>query len=132
MRVILFDGVCNLCVGFVQFVIRRDPGERFAFASLQSGVGRRLIRDHEMPGDALTSIILIEDDRYSWKSEAALRILRRLSMPWPLLYPFILVPRFIRDAVYGFIAAHRYQWFGKRDECMIPTPELKRRFLDAA
>lgn len=130
MRVILFDGVCNLCVFFVGFVIRRDPAEKFVFASLQSEAGRRLVRDHGVPGDAMTSIILVEESRYYWKSEAALRIFRGLSFPWPLLFPFVLVPRFIRDAVYDFVAAHRYRWFGKRDECMLPTPELKRRFLD--
>ncbi|HEX4047964.1 MAG TPA: thiol-disulfide oxidoreductase DCC family protein [Elusimicrobiota bacterium] len=130
MRVILFDGVCNLCVFFVQFVIRRDPGRKFVFASLQSEAGRRLVREHQVPGDAVTTIILIEGDRFSWKSEAALRIFRGLSFPWPLLSPFVLVPRPIRDAVYDFVAARRYRWFGKRDECMIPTPDLKRRFLD--
>ena len=128
MRVILFDGVCNLCVFFVGFVIRRDHRERFVFASLQSEAGRRLIRGHGFSGDAPSSIILIEDGHYLWKSEAALRIFGGLSWPWPLLKPFVLVPRFIRDAVYDFIAARRYRWFGQRDECMLPTPELKRRF----
>jgi predicted DCC family thiol-disulfide oxidoreductase YuxK len=131
VRIILFDGVCNLCVYFVQFVIRRDPAENFVFASLQSETGRRLIGEHAIPGDAMASIILVEDGRAFWKSTAALRIFRGLAQPWPLLYPFVLAPSFIRDAVYDFVAAHRYRWFGKRDECMLPTPELKRRFLDS-
>jgi predicted DCC family thiol-disulfide oxidoreductase YuxK len=130
MRVILFDGVCNLCVFFVRFVIARDPRERFSFASLQSDVGRRLVREHAAAGEDMTSIVLIEDGRHYAKSGAALRIFRGLRQPWPMLYPLAAVPRPLRDAAYDFIAANRYRWFGKKDECMIPTPDLKRRFLD--
>jgi predicted DCC family thiol-disulfide oxidoreductase YuxK len=128
-RIILFDGVCNLCVFFVRFVVARDPRARFSFASLQSEAARRLLGDHDLPADAMTSIILVEGDRYYWKSAAALRIFRGLIQPWPLLYPFVVVPRILSDAAYDFVAERRYRWFGKRDECLIATPELAKRFL---
>ena len=128
--IILFDGVCNLCARTVRFVAPRDPGGRFRFASLQSAPAQALLRQHGIDDPGMTSMILIEDGRAFRKSTAALRIARRLRRLWPVLYVFIVVPPFIRDAVYDFVGRHRYQWFGKRDTCWLPDPELRRRFLE--
>lgn len=127
--IILFDGVCNLCNGSVQFVIRRDPKGVFRFAALQSSEGQELMRQHGLDTSALYSIIVVSGGKVWQRSRAALEIVRRLSGLWPLLYGFIIVPPFIRDWFYDRIAANRYKWFGKQDECMIPTPELRARFL---
>jgi predicted DCC family thiol-disulfide oxidoreductase YuxK len=128
---ILFDGVCNLCNGFVRFVIARDPAARFRFAALTSPAAAEPLRRAGVAGPLPDSMILIENGRAYLRSDAPLRIARGLRFPWPLLYGFIVVPRFIRDRVYDLIAARRYRWFGRRDACMIPTPELKQRFLDS-
>lgn len=136
--IILFDGVCNLCNGFVNFVIDRDPDGVFRFAALQSEAGWQLVRDHGAVSSAggeaalLQSVILIENGTLYRRSTAALRIARHLTPPWPLLYAFIVVPKPIRNAVYDQIAARRYDWFGQRDQCRVPTPALKDRFLDGA
>ena len=127
-RIILFDGVCNFCNASVQFIIERDPKAQFHFASLQSDVGQGLLRDHNIPLD-VQSIVLIENGQAFRKSTAALRIARRLSRGWPLLAAFMIIPPFIRNAVYDFIARNRYKWFGKQDSCMLPAPELASRFL---
>ena len=126
---ILFDGVCNLCNGFVRFVIDRDPAARFRFAALSSDAAVRLLEDNAVRGPIPDSIVLVEDGRVYFRSDAPLRIARGLTFPWPLLAVFLLVPRFVRDRVYDFIAARRYRWFGRRDVCMVPTPELNKRFL---
>lgn len=127
--IILFDGVCNLCNGFVQFVIRQDRAHRFRFASLQSDTAREMLQHQPGAGQALDSVVLIENGRYYRQSTAALRILRRLDGAWPLFYGLIVVPAFVRDRVYAWIAKNRYRWFGQRDSCLLPTPELKARFL---
>lgn len=127
-KVILFDGVCNLCNGAVQFIIKRDSKKFFFFASLQSSYGQQLLRER-MLGQTLETIILLKDHQTLQKSDAALEIARHLSGAWPALYVFKLVPRFIRDGVYQWIARNRYRFFGKRDACMVPTAELKSRFL---
>ena len=126
---ILFDGVCNLCNGFVQFVIARDPSARFRFATLGSVPALSLLREAGAPASLPDSIVLIEDGRVFVRSAATLRIARGLCFPWPLAYGVIVVPRFIRDCVYDVIAAHRYRWFGTRESCWLPTPDLRRRFL---
>jgi predicted DCC family thiol-disulfide oxidoreductase YuxK len=127
---ILFDGVCNLCNGAVQFVINRDRPGKFRFASLQSTVGKSYLQKFNLKPDVY-SIILIKDNRVLDKSSAVLEIARDLSGLWPALSVFKIVPKVFRDAVYDFIAKRRYKWFGKKDECMIPTPELKARFLES-
>lgn len=130
--VVLFDGVCNLCSGAVRFIAERDPEGIFRFASLQSDVGRQLLRDHGVEpaeGDPDT-IVLIDHGRPFERSTAALHIARRLGGPYRLIFLIgSLMPRFLRDLVYDFVARHRYRWFGKRDACMVPTPELRARFL---
>ncbi len=126
---ILFDGVCNLCNGSVQFVIRHDPGGKFRFAALQSEFGQEQLTKHGIDPSQLLSIVFLINGRMFDRSRAALEIARRLNGLWPLLYIFVIVPPFIRNAVYNWIARNRYRWFGKQDACMIPTPELKSRFL---
>ena len=121
--------MCNLCNAFVQFVIARDPDGRFHFASLQSDAGRRVLRSTGVAEPVPDSIVLVESGRAFMRSTAALRIVRRLRAAWPLAYAFIVVPRPIRDWVYDLIARHRYRWFGRRDRCMVPTAELRDRFL---
>jgi predicted DCC family thiol-disulfide oxidoreductase YuxK len=127
--IVLFDGVCNLCNTSVLFIIDRDPAGRFRFAPLQSEQANELLgTSGATPLDA-GSVILIEEGRRYERSTAALRIARRLSGGWPLLYAFSVVPRPVRDAVYDWIARNRYRWFGRRDTCRMPTPELADRFL---
>jgi predicted DCC family thiol-disulfide oxidoreductase YuxK len=128
--VILFDGICNLCNASVRFVVRRDPTGMFRFASLQSERGRRLLRGNGLPVDDLSSIVLVDDERCYVKSDAALRIVRALRWPWPVLVVFSIVPRRVRDCLYEYIARNRYRWFGKQDACEVPRPELAERFLD--
>jgi predicted DCC family thiol-disulfide oxidoreductase YuxK len=126
--VILFDGLCNLCNGAVQFVIKRDKKNSFHFASLQSDYAAEKMIQFDIKPAQLESIILLEDGKLYKRSTAALRVARKLNGLWPLLYGFIIVPRFIRDAVYNYIAKNRYKWFGKQESCWVPTPALKRRF----
>lgn len=127
--VILFDGVCNLCNGAVTFVIDRDPDGYFAFAPLQSETARAMLGPDDGLAGAPETIILVEDGRIYTHSAAALRIARRLSGAWPLLYGLILVPKPVRDGVYRWVARNRYRWFGRADSCRLPTPEEARRFL---
>lgn len=127
--IILFDGVCNLCNGAVQFILKRDKYQRFLFASLQSSVGQQKLKDYQL-SEKSDTILLLSAHRVFDKSNAALEIAKHLSGLWPLLYALKVVPRFIRDAVYSWIAKNRYRFFGKRDVCMLPTPELKSRFLE--
>ncbi len=128
---VLFDGLCNLCEAGVQFILRRDKAGRFRFASLQSKTGAELLSRQGIPPDRrLETMLLVLDGRTYARSGAALRIARRMDFPWPLLSIFLAVPTPIRDFVYGVIARHRYRWFGKREACWLPTPELQSRFLD--
>ena len=127
---ILFDGVCNLCNGLVQFIIRRDPKAKFKFASLQSEVARSLLKQFNIDPDLLHSIVVIDNDVAFQRSEAALRIANYLGGRWKLLKVFNIFPKFFRDACYNVVAANRYRIFGKKDSCMIPAPELKERFIE--
>ena len=127
---VLFDGICNLCSGSVQFIIERDPAAYFKFASLQSDFGQQQLQKLGLDQKSLHSIILIEDDKFYQRSDAALKIARKLTGAWPALYAFNILPRFLRDSVYNLIARNRYRLFGKKDACWIPTPELKSRFKD--
>lgn len=129
-KIILFDGVCNLCNGAINFIIKHDPKGTFKFASLQGETGKRLLQQHQINPAETDSIVLIDKENVSVKSSAALRIAKYLDKGFPLLFGFMIVPKFIRNAVYDFIAKNRYKWFGKKESCMIPTPELKSRFLD--
>ncbi len=128
--VILFDGVCNLCNGAVQFVIRHDPKSIFRFASLQSDAGQTLLKSHALPHTTFNSFVLLDKGIAYTKSTAALRVAKKLPGVTRLLYGFIIVPNFIRNAVYDLISKNRYKWFGRQESCMIPTPELRSRFLN--
>lgn len=128
--IILFDGNCNLCNGVVQFVIKHDVKKKFHFASLQSGFGQTMLQQFQLPTNVFNSFILLEDGKIFTKSIAALRVAKRLNGLWPLLYGFLIIPPFIRNTVYDWIAKNRYKWFGKQVVCWLPTPDLKERFLD--
>jgi len=128
-KVILFDGVCNLCNHSVQFIIRHDPVGQFKFAALQSPFGQGQLRKFGIPQDALNSVILVKEGVAFQRSDAALEIARDFTGIWKGLYYTNIIPRFFRDWIYDRISKNRYSLFGKRDECMIPTPELKARFI---
>lgn len=126
--VIFFDGVCNLCNGAVQFVIERDVKNYFKFAALQSEYATKALSTANLQVQHGDSFVLLENGKVYEQSTAALRVARKLNGLWPLLYGFIIVPPFIRNAVYKFIARNRYKWFGKQESCWVPTPELKSKF----
>lgn len=127
--VVLFDGVCNLCNGMVRFIIKRDPHARFQFAALQSEVAMSLLRSIGAEEPQPDSVILVEGECMHARSTATLRIVRSLRFPWPLLYVLVILPRPLRDWMYDFVARNRHRWFGKRETCMMPTPDLESRFL---
>lgn len=125
--VILFDGVCNLCNGSVQFILKRDKENKYQFASLQSGFGQKILNQFNLPADNFNSFILFQDGKIFTRSTAALKIFSQLK-GWKWVQIFRIVPEFLQNAVYNVIATNRYKWFGKKDECWLPTPELKGRF----
>jgi len=156
-HIILFDGMCNLCSASVQFVLKRDSKELFQFCSLQSDTGKQLLEQYGLQNYGLTSqglqnqrlqnqstqnnelqnkdsasMILLEQQKALTKSSAALTVAKNLDWPWPLLYGFIIVPKFLRDAVYDFIGNRRYRLFGKKESCWIPRQTVQHRFLDNA
>lgn len=127
-HIVLFDGVCNLCNGAVQYIIKRDGKGIFKFASLQSEAGKALLVRSGLPRDHLKSFVYIHGSRFYTRSTAALKVAKQLNGPVQLLYGFIIIPKWIRDLVYDLIAKNRYRLFGRQDACMIPTPQLKERF----
>lgn len=138
--VVLFDGVCNFCDASVNFIIEHDRDGYFRFAPLQSDAGMKLAAEHGLASDMansetendlipIDSVILIENGEAYTHSTAALRIVRRLGGIWSLMYAFIIVPRPVRDLAYRLFARYRYRFFGRKDQCMIPTPEVRERFL---
>lgn len=127
---LLFDGVCNLCNSIVQFVIRQDKRQQIRFAALQTTTGQSILQKNKLAADDLKTFMLVKGDRVYLRSTAALELFKILGGLWSLLYIFIIVPRPIRDAIYNFIANNRYRWFGKKESCMIPSPELKARFIE--
>jgi predicted DCC family thiol-disulfide oxidoreductase YuxK len=128
-KIILFDGVCNLCNGAVTYIIKRDKKNVFKFAALQSEIGQQLISKFNIDTSKVDSIIFIDGEKHYTKSSAVLHIAKQLSGAYPLLFGFMVVPKFIRNSVYDYIAKNRYKWFGKKESCMIPTVELKSKFL---
>lgn len=128
--IIFFDGVCNLCEGSVQFILKIDKKKIFRFASLQGKAGQAMLAARGLPGDAFKSFVVQEGDTIYTQSTGALRVLKHVGGAWSLLYAFIIVPKFIRDGVYNFISRNRYKWFGEKKECWLPTPALRQRFLD--
>jgi len=129
-EVILFDGVCNFCNSSVNFIMDRDPQQRFQFASLQSEAAHKLLGEHGEDPEQLDSVILIKQGQVFHKSTAALHIAKKLSGLWPVFFIFIIVPKFVRDFFYDLIAENRYKWFGKRETCRMPDPGQKDRFLE--
>ena len=127
--ILLFDGVCNLCNGAVQFVIKYGSKDVLRFTALQSEVGQQILEHFDLPKEDIFSVILLDNGKIYTRSSAALRMYKNMGGVWSLMYFFMIIPRPIRDAVYNFIAKNRYKWFGEKESCMIPTPELKSRFL---
>ena len=129
MPILLFDGHCNLCNAWVKFIVKRDSAGTIRFASLQSGAGRRLLEEHKIDENYIESLVFFEEEKYSVSSSAALRTLSYFD-GWERHLIFLsVVPRSLRDLVYRFIAKNRYKWFGRREQCMVPTAELSKRFL---
>lgn len=127
--IILFDGVCNFCDGAVNFLIERDEKNYFKFAPLQSENGQKLAAEHNIDLQKIDSVILLEGGEAFTESTAALKIAKGLGGIWSLAYAFIVVPKFVRDYVYKLFAANRYRLFGKKDACMLPSPEVRAKFL---
>lgn len=127
--IILFDGVCNLCNTSVNFVIKHDTKKQFLFASLQSDAAKELLLQYGIKNLEMKSIILIHNHKIYTKSTAIFLIFKYLNKGLKFCYIGIVIPKFIRDAVYDFIGKHRYKWFGKKQKCMLPTEELKNRFI---
>lgn len=127
--VVLIDGVCHLCQGLVRFIIPRDPQGRILFAPLQSEISRKLTNDSGLVPGQLSTVVLLENGVCYTESAAVLRIARRLRFPWPAAYLLIIIPRPLRDALYRLVARNRYRWFGRDEQCMVPTPEIRKRFL---
>lgn len=129
-EIILFDGVCNLCNYFVQFVIKRDKNNIFKFSSLQSEFGQNLLRKFEKVNSEPDTVVLYKEEKMFTESTAAIKILSQLGFGYKFFFVFLIIPKFIRDAFYRFVADNRYRWFGKRDSCMVPTEELKNKFIN--
>lgn len=128
-NIILFDGVCNFCNSSVNKIIKHDKKNRFKFTALQSDVGKKILEKHSIDPSKIDSIILIENDVAYIKSTAILKISKHLNGIYSLAYGFIIIPTFLRNFVYDFIAKNRYKWWGKKDSCMIPTAEVKSKFI---
>lgn len=127
--IVLFDGVCNLCNAFVQFIIQRDPDAVFRFSPLQSEIGQSLLKEAGLPTSELSTVILYNKGVFYTHSDVALQVVRHLPGFWSLLYSLRIIPKSIRDVIYDWVAQNRYRWFGKQESCMMPTPELQKRFL---
>jgi predicted DCC family thiol-disulfide oxidoreductase YuxK len=127
--ILLFDGVCNLCNGIVNFVIAQDKKQLFYFASLQSEFGQKILIANKLPTDEFNSFLLLDRGVLSNKSTAALEVAWKLGGFWRILYVLRFLPLFLRDGIYNWVARNRYAWFGKKDQCRIPNPALKKRFL---
>jgi predicted DCC family thiol-disulfide oxidoreductase YuxK len=127
-QIILFDGDCNFCDKSVQFIIKRDRVGVYKFASLQSEIGLELIEKYSIP-ENLDSFILVTEQRWYAKSSAALRVCKNLKGLWKIPYALLIIPRPIRDFFYHIIANNRYKWFGKKDHCILPSPDIRKRFL---
>lgn len=129
-KVILFDGVCNLCNSSVNWIIDRDLKNQFQFSALQSAYGKTVVEKFQLHDDFMDTVLLVEGDKVLQRSDAALQILRSLGGIYSLAVVFYIVPAFIRNAVYNWVARNRYRWFGKQETCRVPTPELQEKFLE--
>ena len=129
VRIVLFDGVCHLCDRAVRFILKRERTEELKFAPLQSDSGKLLLQKYGYPSNYLDGLILIENNRAHDRSSACLRIVVKLNFPWNLLFPLLIIPKPLRDFIYGMIASVRYRWFGKKESCSLPQGEDYSRFL---
>ncbi|WP_437176700.1 thiol-disulfide oxidoreductase DCC family protein [Rossellomorea aquimaris] len=129
LAIILFDGICNFCNSSVQFIINRDPKGFFQFASLQSEIGQELLKKHNIP-QTTDSFVLIDDPKAYIESTAALKVCSRLTWPWKLFVVCMIIPKPLRDRVYRWIAGNRYRWFGKQESCMLPSQNMRDRFIE--
>jgi predicted DCC family thiol-disulfide oxidoreductase YuxK len=127
--IILFDGVCNFCNGAINFVLKQDKKGIFRFAPLQSEAGQKLLKEYNLSTKEFDSFVLIDDGKVYKKSAASLRVMNKLPWYWKEAQILRIVPTGLRDAIYDFIARNRYKWFGKKEQCMIPTPEMRSKFL---
>lgn len=129
-RIVIFDGVCNLCEFSVNFIYERDRTGKFTFTPSQSPLGKTLLQQQQINPDNLDTVVLVTNNKVYSRSTAALKIASELDPPWNSLQLLSLIPSSMRDRLYAFIARNRYKWFGKKDSCMIPTGEIKSRFLE--
>ncbi|MEK4302161.1 thiol-disulfide oxidoreductase DCC family protein [Oceanobacillus sp. FSL W8-0428] len=129
MKLILFDGECHICDGFVQFILNRDKENQFLFTSLQSEAGEFIQKNYQVP-ENIDSVLFIDGDKVYIKSDAALNILQKLTFPWKMLIAGKILPYFIRDALYDFIARNRHKWFGKKQTCRLPTAQERKKFIE--
>lgn len=129
-NVVLYDGVCRLCTGSVAFVLRHEENQALRFATLQSAAGMRLMQEFGIDPTQMKTFVVIADGRAYVRSDAAIRVAHFLRGAWKLLGVVRIVPRSIRDYAYDVVARNRYRWFGRHDACIVPTPELRRRFID--
>jgi len=127
--ILFFDGLCNLCNGYIQFVIKRDPDSRFRFAALQSDFAKEYFKEDPALIKDVHTVIMVEDGKRYSHSDVGLRMCAHLGGLWPILQVLKYLPKGFRDSIYNWVAKNRYRWFGKKDSCMIPTPELQARFL---
>ncbi len=130
MKVILFDGVCNLCNSSINWVIDRDYSDQFKFSALQSAYGKTVIEKFHLQGDFMDTVLLIDDEKIQQRSDAVIEILRALGGVYSLAVVFYTVPSFLRNGFYNLIASNRYKWFGKQDACRVATPDLEGKFLE--
>ena len=129
-QIIIFDGVCNLCSASVRFIIKRDKGFNFKFVTVQSEPGKSLLEEHGLNPDCIDTMLLVKEGAAYNRSDAALEISRGLDGLWPILVVLKIIPKFIRNGLYTIIANNRYKWFGKKEACLIPTPDIKSRFIE--
>ncbi len=129
-QIIIFDGVCNLCSASVRFIIKRDKGFNFKFVTVQSEPGKVLLEEHGLNPDCIHTMLLVKEGAAYTRSDAALEISRCLDGLWPILVVLKIIPKFIRNGLYTIIANNRYKWFGKKEACLVPTPDIKSRFIE--
>lgn len=127
--IVMYDGECNMCAAVVQFTILRDRKGKLRYAALQSGTGRRLLKIHGLSDGGFDTFVFVEKGSAYVRSAGALRLVRYLGGGWPLLSVLLLIPRFLRDPVYAYVARNRYRWFGRKDQCMLMKPEYRDRFF---
>ena len=128
--ILLFDGHCSLCNAAVDFVLKRDAKKKLLLASIQGPAGQRVLKMYQLPPSYLETLVLVEEGQVYLGSTAALRVARLLGGGWPIFYSLIIIPKGVRDRIYQWIGKHRYQWFGRRASCRIPTAKEKSHFLN--